>query len=222
LQHAKQVFEVFHEHKLALKRPKCSFGEEPVAYLGHIISAAGVAMDPAKVAAVEAWPRPRTFWTLRSFLGLTVYYCKFIVGYVEVVAPLMALLKKEAFRWSDVVEEAFLHLKQALMTAPLLQMPDFSKLFIVDCDTSGVGFGAVQHQGDEAIAFFSRVVAPHHQNLPAYEHELIGLVKAVKNWLPYLWGRAFQVRTDHYSLKFILDQRLHNSSAYVGEKTFWL
>jgi hypothetical protein len=73
------------------------------------------------------------------------------------------------------------------MTAPLLQMLDFSKCFIVDCDASGSGFGAVLHQGDGAIAFFSWAVAPHHQKLPTYERELIGLVKVVHNWWPYLW-----------------------------------
>lgn len=72
----------------------------------------------------------------------------------------------------------------------------------------GFGFRTVLHQGDGFIAFFSRAVAPHHAKLPAYERELIGLVKAVRHWRPYLWGRPFLVRTDHYSLKFILDQRL--------------
>jgi hypothetical protein len=208
LQLVKQVFEVLREHKLALKRPKCSFGEESVAYLGHIISEAGVAMDPAKVTVVETWPRPRTLWALRGFLGLTGYYRKFIAGYGTVTGPLTALLKREAFRWSEEADDAFQQLKQALMTAPLLQMPDFSKRFVVDCDASSAGFGAVLHQGDGTIAFFSRAVAPHHQKLPAYERELIGLIKAVHNWRPYLWGRAFTVRTDHYSLKFLLDQWL--------------
>ena len=71
---------------------------------------------------------------------------------------------------------SFLALKRALTSAPLLQLPDFDKRFIVDCDASGAGFGAVLHQGDGAVAFFSRAVAPHHAKLPAYERELIGLV----------------------------------------------
>lgn len=113
--------------------------------------------------------------------------------------PLMALLKHEGFSWMTEAEAAFIALKAALVTALVLQLPDFSRRFIVDCDASGAGFGTVLHQGDGVVAFFSRAVAPHH---------VIGLVKAVHHWRPYLWGCAFTVRTDHWSLKFILDQQL--------------
>jgi len=208
LQHVRAVFDVLRANHLALKRSKCSFREETVSCLGHVIGADAVAMDKNKVAAVEAWPRPCTVKALRGFLGLTGYYRKFVKGYGAVAAPLTALLKKEAFSWTPEAEQAFGALKQTLTTAPVLQLPDFTKRFYVDCDASGSGFGAVLHQGDGAVAFFSRAIAPHHAKLPAYERELIGLVKAVKNWRPYLWGRAFTVRMDHYSLKFILDQRL--------------
>ncbi|WVZ68636.1 hypothetical protein U9M48_017555 [Paspalum notatum var. saurae] len=208
LQHVKAILQLLRSHGLFLKRSKCFFGESFVAYLGHIISAARVAKDPSKVAAVEAWPRPRTARALRGFLRLTNYYRKFITGYGGVARPLTALLKGEAFSWTPEADQAFLDLKRALVSAPLLQLPDFSARFFVDCDASGSGFGAVLHQGDGAIAFFSRPVAPQHAKLPAYERELIGLVKAVRYWRPYLWGRPFTVRTDHWSLKFILDQRL--------------
>jgi hypothetical protein len=208
LRHVKQVFQLLSDNKLVLKRSKCSFGEPTMSYLGHIVSAQGVAMDPSKVDAVESWPIPRTLKALRGFLGLTGYYRKFIAGYGSVASPLTALLKRDAFQWTDEAAEAFCQLKQSLLTAPLLQLPDFTKRFFIDCDASGSGFGAVLHQGDGAIAFFSRPVSRHHQKLPAYERELIGLVKAVRHWRPYVWGRPFTVRTDHYSLKFLLDQRL--------------
>jgi hypothetical protein len=87
-------------------------------------------------------------------------------------------------------------------------MPDFDRPFIIDCDAFGAGFSAVLHQGDGPLAYFSRPFATRHLKLAAYEQELIGLVQAVHHWRPYLWGRSFQVRTDHYSLKFLLDQRL--------------
>jgi hypothetical protein len=95
-----------------------------------------------------------------------------------------------------------------LTTAPVLQLLNFDKPFIVNCDASGTGFGAVLHQEAGPIAFYSRPVVPQHSKLAAYERELIGLVKAVRHWRPYLWSRSFIVRTDHYALKFILDQRL--------------
>lgn len=78
----------------------------------------------------------------------------------------------------------------------------------MECDASGSGFGAVLHQGAGPIPYFSRAIAPRHASLAAYEGELIGLVQAVRHWRPYLWGRSFIVKTDHYSLKFLLDQHL--------------
>jgi hypothetical protein len=83
---------------------------------------------------------------------------------------------------------AFQCLKKALVTAHVLQLLDFDKEFMIECDASGSGFGVVLHQGDGPIAFFSRPVVAHHAKLPAYEQELIGLVKAVRHWRPYVWG----------------------------------
>ena len=103
---------------------------------------------------------------------------------------------------------AFAALKSALSAAPVLHLPDFSKDFVVDCDASGSGFGAVLHQGVGPLAFFNKPFAARHLKVAAYECELIGLMQAVRHWRPYLWGRAFVVRTDHYGLKYMLDQRL--------------
>jgi hypothetical protein len=92
--------------------------------------------------------------------------------------------------------------------ALVLRLPSFDSEFVVECDASGSGIGAVLHEGDGPITFFSRPMASRHAKLAAYECELIGLVQAVRHWRAYLWGRSFLVRTDHYSLKFLLNQRL--------------
>jgi hypothetical protein len=208
LQHVCAVLTVLRQHHLAVKHSKCIFGSPTVAYLGHIISAKGVAMDPSKVEAVQAWPPLKTPRALRGFLGLTRYYRKFIRDYGTIARPLTQLLKKAAFAWSPEVAASFAALKQALTAGPVLQLPDFDKPFIVNCDASGSGFGAVLHQDAGPIAFYSRPLALQHAKLATYERELIGLVKAVRHWQPYLWTRSFLVRTDHYAFKFLLDQRL--------------
>jgi hypothetical protein len=211
LQHVRVVLGSLREHSLAVKRSKCSFSASTVAYLGHVISAEGVAMDADKVAAVCAWPTPLTVLTVRGFLGLTGYYRKFIRGYGDIAAPLTQLLKRESFRWSSAAMAAF----NALTSAPVLQLLDFDKPFVIDCDASGSGFGAVLHQGVGPLAFFSHAIASHHAKLAAYERELIGLIKAVRHWRSYLWTRPFVMRADHFSLKYLLDQRLSTISQHA-------
>jgi len=208
LRHVRAVLDVLHQHRLYAKRSKCEFGATTVSYLGHTISAAGVAMDPAKVQAVSDWPTPKSARAVRGFLGLAGYYRKFVKEFGAIAAPLTALLRKEGFSWNAEAEAAFAALKTAITTAPVLALPDFGQPFVVECDASTHGFGAVLLQEEHPVAFFSRPVAPRHRSLAAYERELIGLVLAVRHWRPYLWGRSFLVRTDHFSLKFLLDQRL--------------
>lgn len=102
-------------------------------------------------------------------------------------------------------------MKTALCAAPVLQLPNFEDTFIVECDASGGGIGAILQQQGHPIAFFSRKLADRHFKLAAYERELIGLAKAVQHWRPYLWGHTFVIKTDHYSLKYLLEQRLTTS-----------
>jgi hypothetical protein len=179
-----------------------------VAYLGHVIYAAGVAMDAAKVEGVSSWPAPCSARGLQGFLGLIGYYRKFICDFGVIAAPLTRLLRCDVFAWDDDTQAAFQQLKTALTTGLILQMPDFEKTFVVDCDASGTGFGTVLHQGAGPVAFFSRPFAAWHLKLVAYEQELIGLVQAVRHRWPNLWGHHFTVRIDHYSLKYLLYQRL--------------
>jgi hypothetical protein len=208
LQHVAIIFNELRAHRLHLKRSKCSFGTTSVVYLGHVISAEGVAMDADKVAAVAAWPPPQSPRALRGFLGLAGYYRKYIRDFGLIAAPLTCLLRRDAFAWDAEANDAFQALQRALTTGPVLQMPDFDSPFVEDCDASGIGFGAVLHQGEGGLAFFSRPFAARHHKLAVYERELIGLVQDVRHWRPYLCGRPFRVHMDHYSLKFLLDQRL--------------
>jgi hypothetical protein len=147
-----------------------------VAYLGHVISAEGVAMDADKVAAVAAWPPPQSPQALCGFLGLAGYYRKYIRDFSPIAAPLTCLLCHDAFAWDAEANEAFQALQRALTTGPVLQISDFDSQFMVDCDASGIGFCAILHQGEGPLAFFSRPFAARHHKLAVYERELIGLV----------------------------------------------
>jgi hypothetical protein len=181
LHHVCLVFEQLHAHKLYLKKSKCFFGTRSVTYLCHIISADGVAMDGEKVHDVLSWPPPTTVRAVWTFLGLAGYYRCFIKDYGVTAAPLTQLLRKYSFRWSAEAEAAFRALQRALTTAPVLRLPAFDSEFVVECDASGSGIGAVLHQGDGPIAFFSRPMVPRHAKLVAYERELISLVQVVRH-----------------------------------------
>lgn len=168
LQHVNAVLSALCEHHLRPKRSTCSFAQPSVAYPGHVISANGVAMDHEKVEAVDSKPQPRSVRGLRGFLGLAGYYRRFIQDYGAIAAPLTQLVK-EGFTWSPQAMAAFDGLKQALSTAPVLQLPDLDKPFMVGCDAFGSGFRAVLHQGDGALAFFRRSFAARHLKLAADE-----------------------------------------------------
>jgi hypothetical protein len=132
LRDLRTVLAVLRQHQLFVKQSKCAFGVPSVAYLGHVISASGVAMDPAKVQAVHDWPQPRLARVVRSFLGLVGYYRKFVHDYGIIAASLTVLLKKEGFAWSAEADVAFDALKAAVTTAPVLALPDFTKPFVVE------------------------------------------------------------------------------------------
>jgi hypothetical protein len=154
--HVKAVLKTLHTNQLFVKQSKCDFGATYVAFLAHIVSAKGMAVDSSKVETVTSWPIPQSPRGLRGFLGLADYYRKFIQDFGIIAAPLTNLLKKEGFKWCPDADSTFQTLKKALSSAPVLKLPDFEQSFIVDCDASGSGFGAVLHQYQGPIALFSR------------------------------------------------------------------
>jgi hypothetical protein len=143
-------------------------------------------------------------------LGLTGYYRKFIKHYAIISQPLTNLLKKGVlFVWTVGTETAFLTLKHALVTAPVLALPRFDDQFVIDNDACDVGIGAVLSQNGHPLAYVSRSLGPRNRGLSVYEKEYLAILLAVQQWRPYLQIGEFIIRTDHKSLSHLTDQRLH-------------
>jgi hypothetical protein len=208
VRHVDKVLQLLKEQQLYAKPSKCFFGVKEVEYLGHIVSHEGVKVDPNKIKAMMDWPIPKTLKNLRGFLGLTGYYRKFVRNYGRIATPLTTLTKKDAFSWTPEATKAFEQLKEVMCKAPVLTTPDFTKTFIVECDASGNGIGAVLMQEGRPLAFESRPLKGKDLHKPIYEKEMMAILHALKKWRPYLIGRHFKVKTDHDSLKYFLEQRL--------------
>lgn len=193
---------------LKLQPDKCEFLRKEVMYLGHIIGEDGVRPDPKKIEAVQEFPQPRNPKAIKQFLGLAGYYRRFIPNFSKIARPLTDLLKKEvAFRWEKAQEEAFCILRNALCSQPLLQYPDFTKPFVVTTDASQTAIGGILSQGtigkDLPIAYTSRLLNDAEQNYSTIERELLAIVYAVNYFRPYLFGRKFQLVTDHKPLTWL-------------------
>ncbi|GKA65821.1 putative mitochondrial protein [Tanacetum coccineum] len=208
VKHLRAILEVMRKHQLYAKLSKCVFEATQVEYLGHVISAMGVSTDPSKIQAMEKWPIPTNVKQLRGFLGLTGYYRRFIKSYASISRPLSLLLKKNGFKWNEEAHIAFEQLKQAMITAPVLALPDFDKEFIVETDASRIGIGALLLQGGHPIAYLSKTLSKKHQMMSTYEKEFLAVILALERWRGYLLDRHFKIKTDHFSLKYLLDQRI--------------
>ncbi|KAK1664996.1 hypothetical protein QYE76_053155 [Lolium multiflorum] len=207
LDHLRVVFNALRDARLYGNLEKCTFCTNRVAFLGYVVTAQGIEVDPAKIEAIESWPQPKTVTQVRSFLGLAGFYRRFVKDFGSIAAPLNELTKKDVpFVWGDAQQEAFMILKDKLTHAPLLQLPDFNKTFELECDASGIGLGGVLLQEGKPVAYFSEKLSGPSLNYSTYDKELYALVRTLETWQHYLWPKEFVIHSDHESLKHIRSQ----------------
>jgi hypothetical protein len=216
--HLRLVLQVLREHQLYAKLRKCSFYQEQIHYLGHIISEEGIVVDPKKIEAIRGWPTPRNVSRSRYFMGLVGYYMRFIEGFSRISHPITSLQKKGTkFEWTTKCEENFQLLKELLTSAPILKIADPNENFVVCTDACKEGLGGVLTQNGHVISYESRNIKEHERNYATHDLELASIVHALKMWRHYLMGNKFELRIDHSGLKYLFEQPTLNA-----RKTRWL
>jgi hypothetical protein len=208
--HLRRVFELLREKKLYANLKKCSFCVNAVTFLGYIVSDKGISMDEEKIRAIMEWPIPKIVGEVHSFHGLVTFYRRFVKGFSAIAALLTNCIKKDNFEWGESTEVAFNTLKTALTTAPILSLPNFEKLFVIDCDASGVGIGGVLSHEGKPIAYFSEKLNGPKQNYSTYDLEFYAIVQTIKHWAYYFAYREFLLNTNHEALKYLNSQQTLN------------
>lgn len=206
--HLEEVLTLMRTHDLYAKESKCEWNRSQVTFLGHIVGADGIRMDPKKTELIAKWPAPKTQTEMRSFLGLANYFRKFMIGYASVAAPLNELTHKTVgtnieHLWTDVHQAAFQRIKHLISEDIVLQYPDFDDRFELISDASLLGTGAVLLQKGRPIAFTSKKFTPAERNYTTGEQELLGVITALKEWRCYLEGPQVTLVTDHHPLTYL-------------------
>ena len=218
-EHLRVVLQIMRENQLYAKFSKCRFWLDSVAFLGHVILAEGVFVDPQRIEAIVNWKPPTNVIEIRSFLGLAGYYRKFVEGFSKLAAPLTKLTRKEEkFVWSETCQQSFNELKHKLTSALVLTLPSGQDGYTVYCDASRQGLGSVLMQHENVIAYASRQLKKHEQNYLTHDLELAAVVFSLRIWRHYLYGVPYIIFIDHKSLQYLFTQKELNMRQRDGLK----
>ncbi|GJU64758.1 putative reverse transcriptase domain-containing protein, partial [Tanacetum coccineum] len=206
--HLKLILELLKKDELYAKFSKCEFWLSKVQFLSHVIDSEGIHVDPTKIESIKDWASPKTSTKIHQFLGLAGYYRQFIEGFSKIAKPITKLTQKNVkFDWSEKAKAAFQLLKQKLCSASILALPEGSENFMVYCEASRKGLGAVLMQREKVIAYASRQLKIHEKNYTTHDLELRAIVFPLKMWRHYLYDMKCILFTDHKSFQHILDQK---------------
>ena len=189
---------------------KCEFGMIAMIYLGHVIGEKGVQVHQEKIQTILDWLTPKNVIELSSFLGLCTYYRRFVKGFSQLTTPLIDLTKKGDFSWGEGAQATFEKLKEVMSSCSVLALPDFTQPFVLECDASEEGIGAILMQNHHPIAFESRKLKEYERLYSIYDKEMLTIKHALAKFRQYQVGNKFKVKTDHNSLRFFLEQKVLN------------
>jgi hypothetical protein len=200
------------EVDLVLNWEKCCFMVKQGIVLGHVISERGIEVDKAKVETVEQLPPPTDVKSLRSFLGHVGLYRRFIKDFSKITKPLTHLLQKDvAFDFDEKCLAAFRTLKSALVSAPIIQPPNWSQPFEIMCDASDYAVGAVLGQINEGrvhtVYYASKTLNEAQLNYATTEKELLAVIFAFEKFRSYIVNLKVIVYTDHAAIKYLLAKK---------------
>jgi hypothetical protein len=222
--HLRAVLDRLRKEKLYAKKSKCALFQQEVEFLGHYVGVNGLRIMEDKLQAVTDWPTPRNVREVRAFLGLAGFYRRFIRDFSRIALPLTALTRTvtgSGFGWGTQQQLAFVELKQALQSAPILILPNPELPYVMHTDASGFAVGGVlqqdQGKGLQPIAFLSKKMSDAETRYPVHEQELLAIVTGLATWRHYLVGAELRVLTDHKSLIHFQTQPMLS-----GRQTRWL
>ena len=213
--HIESILQSLSKHNLNAKMSKCEFFKKSLTFLGHIVSRDGIRVCPEKVTSVREFPIPINVKELRSFLGLSNYYRRFVDGYSKIASVLTKLLQKNVeYKWTTECQSAFDEMKEKLTQAPVLAFADYNLQFILTTDACDSGIGGVLSQCfdgvEKPVLFLSRTLNEHERNYATTHKECLAIVWCIKQCEHYLLGNKFVIRTDHHALKWLMSVKDHN------------
>ena len=210
LQHIKTVLESLRKACLTAKPSKSMFAFKQIEFLAHVVGNGEVRPTQEKIEAIQNIPSPETKKQVRSFIGMIGFYCRFIPHFANtsaILTDLTAKGKPNKVKWTELHQDAFNDLKNALMAYPVLRNPDFECQFILQTDACNRGYGAVLLQSDgkirHPVIFISKKLLPREQRYSIVEKECLAIVRSCQSLREYLLGREFSIETDHFPLQWL-------------------